>query len=117
MGLRTFLIVALALFIASCGRKAPPQPPLEKQPGTSEAKKGLPRGSGGYIVSGKQIAIYWSFPVDVDYSVIYENGKKIAETKDFSIILKGGVRKGTTFKVVGYKGDKAVAVVLIKVNR
>jgi hypothetical protein len=118
MKLVRLLPLPFIAIILSCGKKAPPEPPVlntNKEAPSGEGKAPA-RGSGGYLKTARGVALYWSFPIEVDYSEVYLGDKPLGRTTDFSFIYTGKLEKKITFKVVGYKNGKPVAEVLIEVN-
>jgi len=119
----------LLLLFSSCGKKGPPSPPPMSQQvqsvggvkGTSNSRSAiaLVKGEGGYFVGdGGIVALYWSFPLKVDYSQILLGDKRIATVEGSTYIyprpLEGGKRY--TFRVVGIRGNRPVAEVVIEVT-
>ena len=117
---RALYPLVFAPLLISCGKKAPPVPP--PPPAPPEHTVGKPKilkGEGGYFIGDDGIAaLYWSFPVKVDYAQILLGEKLIATTGGSTYIyphpLEGG--KTYTFKVVGIRGGKPVVEVDIEVS-
>ena len=110
-------IVLFILSLVGCGHKKainPPPPPTNSNPPHLVY---LPQGEGGYFIGDDgYIILYWDFPVKVEISEIFLNRTLIGKTKANTFLVKDKVRIPATFRVIGLKGDKKVAEVLIKVR-
>ena len=107
------------ILLASCGKKAPPVPPPPPPKPAAVSKPSILKGYGGYKIGDEGFAaLYWDFPLKVDYSEIYLNGKKIATVKGYTYLYPKPLVKGKiyTFKVIGFVKGKPKAEVEIKVN-
>jgi predicted small lipoprotein YifL len=122
------LILPLITFLG-CGRKAPPKvpqnyifpPEVEKTTKSQQVgKTALPKGVGGFFIGDDGFAVlYWDFPFKVEKVQVYKNGKLIAtleETNTFTDTTSK-VKEGTTYRIVGLKGGKPAAEVVIKIQR
>lgn len=119
---RILIFLTIFLLLTGCGKKAPPQAPPEvgKVYTTMKTnKRQILVGKGGYFVGDDgYIALYWSFPIKVDYSIILLGKKRITTTKGWNYIYPHLLEKGKTytFKVVGIKGNNPVAEAVIEVS-
>ena len=120
------LPLGIVFFTSSCGKKAPPQPPTaEPISQTTRKVSSILSGKGGYLLSSNGVALYWSFPVAVDYSRILMCGSpptdkncKVVATKvvGYSFLYPVGIKEKTVFRVLGIKGGKTVAEAVIEVK-
>ena len=120
---RRLIFIVFLLFLISCGKKSAPIPPpsLEnvKMPALSSTNRVSIKGKGGFLIGDSGVAVlYWSFPVKVDYSIIFLGRKKIAVTKDWNYLYPKPLEEGRVypFKVVGVKNGKPIAEAVIKVS-
>ncbi|HID79240.1 MAG TPA: hypothetical protein EYH48_02120 [Aquifex aeolicus] len=115
-----FLHFLGTLFVLSCGKKAPPQPP----PAVSETSHGVKKetiteGEGGYFIGDDGIVtLYWDFPVRVQLFEIYLLGKKVALTGDNFFVYPTPLKKGESylFTIWAIKGGKRIGKVEIEVK-
>ncbi|NPB05644.1 MAG: hypothetical protein GXO08_04605 [Aquificae bacterium] len=119
MGLWLWLPAAV-LLLWSCGKKKPPVPPSPPPPeagSLSVKSEGLLKGNGGYFLGdGGYAVLYWSFPTKVDYSVVYEGQRPLATVWGYTFLVEKRVEAPTEFRVVGFRGEKPVAEVAIRVS-
>ena len=110
------------LLLIACGKKAPPEPPpkpVMAKPSAPKKSPSLLRGEGGYFVGDEGIvALYWSFPIEVDYSKVLLGNKTVATVRGSTYIYPHPLERGKsyTFRVIGIKGNRAVAQVVINVS-
>ncbi|HIC09484.1 MAG TPA: hypothetical protein EYO62_05485 [Aquificales bacterium] len=121
---RGLTLIVFSLFLISCGKKSAPIPPpsdkvVKVKSLSSAENKALSKGKGGFLIGDSGVVVlYWSFPIKVDYSVIFLNGREIATTPEWNYLYPKPLERGKTytFKVVGIKKDKPVAETIIKVS-
>ncbi len=115
-----FLFTLGILFVFSCGKKAPPQPPPEVSKFSYEVKKEtLTEGKGGYFIGDDSIvALYWDFPVKAQHFEVYLFGKKVALTEDNFFVYPKPLKKGKKylFTVWAIKRGKRIGKVEIEVK-
>ena len=111
------------LLLIACGKKAPHEPPpkpvMAKPSAPNKKSPSLLRGEGGYFVGDEGIvALYWSFPIEVDYSKVLLGNKTVATVRGSTYIYPHPLERGKsyTFRVIGIKGNREVAQVVIEVS-
>ncbi len=108
-------------FLVACGKKKPPEPPPPPSPPKAASyptsqRVVLPKGKGGYFVGdGGFPVLYWSFPSDADYTVVYLDGKPVARVEGYTYLYPKKVKEKKVFRMVGYKNGKPVGEVFIGV--